>query len=279
LGYRKSEHTIGSSPSSCAWSILLDDLQKEFFSWSVMFHGKKQYFEFFRHTFFEIENLIILFDRAHRVLLRKQERRWKNLLSESAANFIYLLQTDQYYGIFLCERYRSIECYFFFRTLILDKTFWKNLTHIVTRMRGDRGPWVLNSSWTQGTHRTHRTHRTHGTQRIQGPHEIRRTHSTQGSHGSHRKRETQLSSLRFTSSSYWPSPPYSSSHTYTQIETFTCTNKLSYRTRSTEPSENDMHIQFHHGVKSDTPPILKQHTYHRKAGPSNTHPMKTSPTS
>ncbi len=69
---------------------------------------KKQYFEFFRHMFFEIENLIILFDRAHRVLLRTQERRLKHLLSESAANFIYVLQTDQYDCIFLCERYRWI---------------------------------------------------------------------------------------------------------------------------------------------------------------------------
>jgi hypothetical protein len=57
-----------------------------------------------------------------------------------------------------------------------------------------------------------------------------------------------------------PHPPYSSSYTHTQLETFTCTNKVPYRIRSTEPSENDMHIQFHHGVKSDTPPILKQHT-------------------
>ncbi len=57
-----------------------------------------------------------------------------------------------------------------------------------------------------------------------------------------------------------PHPPYTSSHTHTQIETFTCTNKVSYRTRSTESSEKDMHIQFHRGVKSDTPPILKQHT-------------------
>ncbi len=50
-------------------------------------------------------------------------------------------------------------------------------------------------------------------------------------------------------------PPYSSSHTHTQIETFTCTNKVPYRIRSTEPSENDMHIQFRHGVKSDTHPF------------------------
>ncbi len=84
---------------------------------------KKQYFEFFRHMFFEIENLIILFDRAHRVLLRTQERCLKHLLSESDANLTYVLQTDQYHCIFLCERYRSIECYFFFRTLILDETF------------------------------------------------------------------------------------------------------------------------------------------------------------
>jgi hypothetical protein len=75
---------------------------------------KKQYFEFFRDMFFEIENLIILFDRAHRVLLKTQGRRLKHLLSESAANLIYTLQTDQYHRIFLCERYRSIECYFFF---------------------------------------------------------------------------------------------------------------------------------------------------------------------
>jgi len=149
---------------------------------------KKQYFEFFRHIFFEIENLIILFDRAHRVLLRAQGRRLKHLLSESAANFIYVLQTNQYDCIFLCERYRSIECYFFFRTLILDETFWENLQHILTRMRRDRVPWVLNSWWTQGTHRT------------QGPHEIRKTHRTQGSHGTHRTYKTQLSSLRFTSS-------------------------------------------------------------------------------
>jgi hypothetical protein len=53
-----------------------------------------------------------------------------------------------------------------------------------------------------------------------------------------------------------PPPPYSSSHTYTQIETFTCTNTVSHRTRSTEPSQIDMHIQFRHGVKSDTPPII-----------------------
>ncbi len=84
---------------------------------------KKQYFQFFRHMFFDIENLIILLDRAHRVLLRTQERRLKHLPSESAANLIYVLQTDQYHCIFLCERYRSIECYFFFRTLILDETF------------------------------------------------------------------------------------------------------------------------------------------------------------
>ncbi len=156
--------------------------------------------------FFEIENLIILFDRSHRVLLRAQERRLKHLLSESAANFIYVLQTDQYDCIFLCERYRSIECYFFFRTLILDETFWENLQHILTRMRRDQVPWVLNSWWTEGTHGTHITHRTQGThgtqgtQRIQGPHDIRKTHRTQGSHGTHRTHETQLSSLRFTSS-------------------------------------------------------------------------------
>ncbi len=53
-----------------------------------------------------------------------------------------------------------------------------------------------------------------------------------------------------------PHPPYSSSHTHTQIETFTCTNKVPYRARSTEASENDMHIQFRHGVKTDTQPIL-----------------------
>jgi hypothetical protein len=76
-----------------------------------------------------------------------------------------------------------------------------------------------------------------------------------------------------------PHPPHSSSHTHTQMETFTFTNMVSYRICSTEPSENDMHIQFCHGVKSDTPSILKQHTYHRTAGPSNTHPMKTSPAS
>jgi len=61
-----------------------------------------------------------------------------------------------------------------------------------------------------------------------------------------------------------PHPLYSSSHTHTQIETHTCTNKVSYRTRSTEPSENDMHTQFRHGVKSDTAPILKQHTPYEK---------------
>jgi len=74
-------------------------------------------------------------------------------------------------------------------------------------------------------------------------------------------------------------PPYSSSYTHTQIETFMCTNKVFHRTRSTEPSENDMHIQFSHGLKSDTPPIRKRHTCHRPAGPSNTHPMKTFPES
>jgi len=57
-----------------------------------------------------------------------------------------------------------------------------------------------------------------------------------------------------------PHPSYSSSHTHTQIETLTCTNKVSYRIRSTELSENDMHIQFRRGVKNDNPPILKQHT-------------------
>jgi hypothetical protein len=73
-----------------------------------------------------------------------------------------------------------------------------------------------------------------------------------------------------------PQPPYSSSHTHTQMEAFTCTNKVSFPIRSTEPSENDMHTQFRRGVKSDTPLILKQHTYHRTAGPSNTPPMQIS---
>jgi len=90
--------------------------------------------------FFEIENLIILFDRAHRVLPRTQERRLKHLLSESASNLIYVLQTDQCHRIFLCERYRSIECYFFFRTLLLDEAFLGNLQHILTWMKRDRAP-------------------------------------------------------------------------------------------------------------------------------------------
>jgi hypothetical protein len=44
---------------------------------------KNQYFEFFRYIFCEMENLIILFNRARRFLLRTQERRFKHLLSES----------------------------------------------------------------------------------------------------------------------------------------------------------------------------------------------------
>ncbi len=81
-----------------------------------------------------------------------------------------------------------------------------------------------------------------------------------------------------------PQPPYSSFYTLTQIETFTCTNKVSYRTRSTESSENYMHIQFRHSVKSDTPPILKQHTpwkhpQHLKIYThTQNHPDSTTPT-
>ncbi len=44
---------------------------------------KNQYFEFFRNIFCDMENLIILFNRALRFLLGTQERRFKHLLGES----------------------------------------------------------------------------------------------------------------------------------------------------------------------------------------------------
>jgi hypothetical protein len=44
---------------------------------------KNQYFEFFRYIFCDMENLIILFNRARRFLLGTQERRFKHLLGES----------------------------------------------------------------------------------------------------------------------------------------------------------------------------------------------------
>jgi hypothetical protein len=42
-----------------------------------------QYFEFFRYIFCDMENPIIVFNRARRFLLGTQERRFKHLLGES----------------------------------------------------------------------------------------------------------------------------------------------------------------------------------------------------
>ncbi len=44
---------------------------------------KNQYFEFFRYRFCDMENPIILLNRARRFLLGTQERRFKHLLGES----------------------------------------------------------------------------------------------------------------------------------------------------------------------------------------------------
>ncbi len=44
---------------------------------------KNEYFEFFRYIFCYMENLRILFNRAHRVLLGTQEGRFKHMLGKS----------------------------------------------------------------------------------------------------------------------------------------------------------------------------------------------------
>ncbi len=64
--------------------------------------------------FFDMENIIILWERAHRVIFRTQERHLKHLLSESTANLIYVLQTHQYECIFVCERDRQVNRLLFF---------------------------------------------------------------------------------------------------------------------------------------------------------------------
>jgi hypothetical protein len=44
---------------------------------------KNQYFEFFKYIFCDMENLIILFNRARLFVLGTQERRFKHLLGKS----------------------------------------------------------------------------------------------------------------------------------------------------------------------------------------------------
>jgi hypothetical protein len=66
---------LGShSWTNCMWNYF-HDLQSA--------KVKNQYFEFFRYICCDMENLIILFNRARQFLLWTQERRFKHLLGES----------------------------------------------------------------------------------------------------------------------------------------------------------------------------------------------------
>jgi len=113
----------------------------------------------------------------------------------------------------------------------------KDINPLMTRART---PWVLNLWETQGYHGTleHKKLNSY-------PYASPRTNT-----GTH--------------------PSYLTSHPHIQIETFSFTNTLIHYSRSAEPSQNDIHIQFRHGVNTDIPPILKGYKCHRTAGPTHT---------
>jgi len=100
--------------SDWAWPVVLEAYSCTNCIWNY-FHDlpyalvKNQYFEIFRYMFCDMENLRILFNRAHRVPLRTQERRFKdslgesqNELLESATVLTYVFQHVQMMLLTLC---------------------------------------------------------------------------------------------------------------------------------------------------------------------------------